>query len=170
MKTLKESILADMDDVINRGESDLKSAFNIPTVKDFYKDYDRQYTINWNCPLLFNKYKNKFKTINLQHGNLDNLSGIQFKVYDPSSSRPFVHMYFISDRYRVVVKGWSWILNTSGLRNQKKEVIAGIEKIANSEILDEIMNHSYMCYNLHPGEYVMNNNKYNKYINDYLYK
>ena len=163
MKTLKESILADIDDVINRGEEDLIKAYNIPTVKDFFKDYDRQYTINWNCPILFDKYKNKFKTINLQHGELNNLSGIQFKVYDPSSSRPFVYMYFISDRYRIVVKGWSWILNTSGLRNQKKEIIEGIKKIANN--LDEIMNHSYMCYNLNPGEYIMNNNKYNKYIN-----
>lgn len=165
MKSLKESILANMDDVINRGEEDLIKAYNIPTIKDFYKDFDYNNVVLWDCPLLFDKYKNKFKNIKLQLGRLDNLSGIQFKIYNSGTPRPFVYMYFISDGYRIVVKGWSWILNTAGLRNQKKEIIEGIKKIANPEILDEIMNHSYMCYNLKTNEYLMNNDKYTKYIN-----
>ena len=39
MKTLKESILADIDDVINRGEEDLIKAYNIPPTTDTRERY-----------------------------------------------------------------------------------------------------------------------------------
>lgn len=65
MKTLKESILSDIDISIDRMDKDLEVALNIPTKKDFEKsDYcSNVYGIKWYCPDVIDKYRNKYAFI-----------------------------------------------------------------------------------------------------------
>ena len=62
MKTLKESLLDNMEDIIARGEDDIKKALNIPTVKDFVKNpyHSKQTSVTWICPSIVKKYKTKY--------------------------------------------------------------------------------------------------------------
>lgn len=60
MRTLKESILSDMEDTIARGEKDAKKVLNgnVPTIKDFHRmsPMSPWEGVEWECPLLMKKF------------------------------------------------------------------------------------------------------------------
>ena len=67
MKTLKESLLKDMEDTLESGEKDVDNVVKgiIPTVKDFQKNPYASYEqiVIWKCPFLMQKYKQKYPEI-----------------------------------------------------------------------------------------------------------
>lgn len=73
MKTLTESILANMDDTLNI-KNPYKVVYPLPTSKDFVKNsYVKSYSVKWQCPELIKPYLNEIE-------NVDNgvkLKGIQ---------------------------------------------------------------------------------------------
>lgn len=57
MKTLKESLLNDIDSTLST-KTPYKELYPLPTVKDFIHTYMRSYSIKWQCPALIKPYLN----------------------------------------------------------------------------------------------------------------
>lgn len=57
MRTLKESILSDMEDTLSIGNDDVKNIINgdVPTHKDFKVLYNVARGVMWKCPILVKK-------------------------------------------------------------------------------------------------------------------
>ena len=58
-KYIEEGLLGGMEDILDRGEEDLRKAFNVPTIKDFRGTSGNRFIriIDWICPELFEKYE-----------------------------------------------------------------------------------------------------------------
>ena len=154
MKTLKESILADMDDVINRGDSDIEKALNIPTIKDFVNNpYSKgQTSIKWICPFILDKYKKKYPDM-----VKDTWTGFEFMLDTYNKRMVDLHIYltdsteFVS--HKKVLGGWSDTFIGANLRTYKKMTIDTVNALAKDEkLLDKLMEHSYKAFKLNNSE------------------
>lgn len=145
MKTLKESLLDNIDDIINRGEDDIKASLNIPKVRDFERNphYNKMLGVTWMCPDILKKYKQKYPDMVLPE-----YKGIEFSL-DTSYSRVVsVYLYFKTEKAFVSSKkfitGWDGQLIGSTLPTYKKMIINVITKLANNpKLMDELMEHAY---------------------------
>ena len=88
MKTLKESLLADIDDTINKGEDDI---YNIPSIDDFQKDpyNSRNFFVPWWIPHIMQKYRSKYPEIlsysdSLRSCSFSNSSSVIMDTTPPS--------------------------------------------------------------------------------------
>lgn len=57
MKSLKESLLADIEDTLSISNPYILE-YPIPSIKDFYRLSNGQYKLEWQCPKIINKYIN----------------------------------------------------------------------------------------------------------------
>lgn len=151
MKTLKESLLDDMEDVIARGEDDIKKALNIPTVKDFVKNpyNSKQTSAKWICPNIIKKYKTKYPDM-----VYDQWTGFEFMLDTYNSRMTDLHIYLTDSTEFVsrkkVLGGWCDTFTGANLRNYKKMTIDIIEAFAKKpELLDKVMEHAYKATKLH---------------------
>lgn len=146
MKTLYEGILDDMDNILDRGESDLESALNIPTIKDFQQNpYNKKYySVSWKCPFI-DEYKRKYNWIP------ENYDYIAFCL-DTSLIRVVDLNIFVAEKKDIVSKkkfipGWRDGFIGANLRTYKKMVINYITKLAhNKKALDEIFEYANIAY------------------------
>lgn len=101
MRTLKESILDDMESTLSITDDDVRqSLYPVPTVKDF-DNYYRGYTfVDWMCKPYIQEYANKLNlTLRPIHGNhtisnTDMLNGIRVCIYG-SAKDAEIKTYFI---------------------------------------------------------------------------
>ena len=143
MKTLKESLLADIDDTINKGEDDI---YNIPSIDDFQKDpyNSRNYFVIWWIPHIMQKYRSKYPEI-LKPG----FDGLGFYI---DTVWKKLKIYFINNAnyrksLRVILRAWD-DTPIRGKTNQiKQEVIDMITKLAkNPKYLDRFFEQEYENY------------------------
>lgn len=148
MKTLKESLLDNIDDIINRGEDDIKTSLNIPKVRDFERNphYNKMLGVTWMCPDILKKYKQKYPDMVLPE-----YQGIEFSL-DTSFSR-VVPMYFYFKTEKAFVSSKRFIPGIDGqlvgakLPTYKKMVINAITKLANNpKLMDKLMEHAYKSW------------------------
>lgn len=148
MKALKESLLDNIDDIINRGEDDIKASLNIPKVKDFERNphFNKMLGVTWMCPDILKKYKQKYPNMVLPE-----YQGIEFSL-DTSFSR-VVPMYFYFKTEKAFVSRKKFIPGIDGqlvgatLPTYKKMVINAITKLANNpKLMDELMEHAYKSW------------------------
>lgn len=150
MKTLKESLLADMDDVINRGESDIEKALNIPTAKDFFNNpyFKGQISVKWICPFILDNYKKKYPDM-----VKDTWTGFEF-ILDTCHKRMVdLHIYLTDNTeflsHKKVLSGWNDTFVGANLKTYKKMTIDIVNALAkNEELLDKLMEHSYKAFKL----------------------
>lgn len=150
MKTLKESLLDDMEDVINKGESDIEKSLNIPTVKDFQKNpySSKAHSVKWICPAIIEKYKNKYPDM-----VKDIWTGFEFMLDAYSPRMTDLHIYltdsteFVS--HKKVLGGWCDTFTGANLRTYKKMTIDIVNSLAkNPDMLDKVMEHAYKAFKL----------------------
>ena len=148
MRTLKESLLDNMEDVIDRGEDDIKKALNIPTVKDFVKNpySSGQTSVKWICPRIVEKYKTKYPDmVN------DKWTGFEFMLDAYNKRMTDLHIYltdsteFVS--HKKVLGGWCDTFTGANLRQYKKMTIDIVDILAKKpELLDKVMEHAYKAF------------------------
>lgn len=64
MKTLKESLLNDIESTMKTGNSPYALKYPVPTVKDFVKSiYSKHNSVKWQCPELIKPYINEIASI-----------------------------------------------------------------------------------------------------------
>ena len=143
MKTLKESLLGDIDDTINRGENDI---YNIPSIDDFQQDpyHRRNFFIPWWIPHLMQKYRSKYPEI-IKPG----FDGIGFYI---DKEWKELKLYLINNiNYNKLLKislfAWTDTPITGKIDNNKKEVIEMITKLAKEhKYLDRFFKQEYESY------------------------
>ena len=148
MRTLKESLLDNMEDVIDRGEDDIKKALSIPTVKDFVKNpySSGQTSVKWICPRIVEKYKTKYPDmVN------DKWTGFEFMLDAYNKRMTDLHIYltdsteFVS--HKKVLGGWCDTFTGANLRQYKKMTIDIVDILAKKpELLDKVMEHAYKAF------------------------
>lgn len=151
MKTLKESLLSDIEDTLANGEKDINTALKIPSVKDFVKNpYNgKQTSVTWICPRIVEKYKTKYPDmVN------DKWTGFEFMLDVYNSRMTDLHILltdsteFIS--HKKILGGWCDTFTGANLRNYKKMTIDIINTLAKKpELLDKVMEHAYKATKLH---------------------
>lgn len=140
MKTLKESLLTDIDDTINKGEDDI---YNIPSITDFQKDsyHSRNYFVPWWIPHIMQKYRSKYPEI-LKPG----FDGIGFYI---DKEWKELKIYLINNTnynksLRIVLFAWTDTPINGNINTNKKEVIEMITKLAkNPKYLDRFFEQEY---------------------------
>jgi hypothetical protein len=147
MKTLKESLLDNIDDIINRGENDLKDNLNIPKIKDFERNphFKKMVGVTWMCPDILRKYKQEYPDMVLPE-----YQGIEFSLDTSIRGGRIVplYLYFKTEKAFVsskrFISGWDGHLTGSNLSTYKKMIINVITKLANNpKLMDELMKHAY---------------------------
>ena len=140
MKTLKESILADMDNIINKGDNDI---YNIPSITDFEQDlyYKRNYFVQWWIPYVMQKYRSKYPEL-IKPG----FDGIGFYI---DTKWKELKLYLINNinnkkSLKIPLFAWDDTPINGKINNIKKEVIEMITKLAkNPKYLDRFFEQEY---------------------------
>ena len=140
MKTLKESLLADIDDTINKGENDI---YNIPSIDDFQQDpyHGRNYFVHWLIPHIMQKYRSKYPEL-LKPG----FDGIEFYI---DKEWKELKLYLInninnSKSLKISLFAWTDTPINGNINTNKKEVIEMITKLAkNPKYLDRFFEQEY---------------------------
>lgn len=170
MKTLKESLLADIDDTINKGEDDI---YNIPSITDFQKDsyHSRNYFVPWWIPHIMQKYRSKYPEI-LKPG----FDGIGFYI---DKAWKELKIYLINNinyhkTLRVLLTSWTDTPIIGKIDNNKKEVIEMITKLAKEpKYLDRFFKQEYEDYEsreLYRTKYIKKDNLNRDDISDEDYE
>lgn len=151
MKTLRESILGDMDSTLDNMESDAKTELynlnNIPTVKDFDKNFtnNKWHEVTWYCPNVIKRYRSMYPD-NVP-ADADSIS----IVLDATFSKVVdCNIYFTTGKgtkgmthRKRSIRGWNDGMVGSNLRTYKKMAISILYNLAHKpEILDEVMKYS----------------------------
>lgn len=140
MKTLKESLLADIDDTINKGEDDI---YNIPSITDFQQDpyNSRNFFVPWWIPHIMQKYR--FKYSELLKPGFDGIGFYIDKVWKE------LKIYLINNTnynksLKHVLFAWDDTPINGNINTNKKEVIKMITKLAkNPKYLDRFFEQEY---------------------------
>jgi hypothetical protein len=147
MKTLKESLLDNIDDIINRGEDDIKDSLNIPKVRDFERNphYNKMLGVTWMCPDILKKYKQKYPDMVLPE-----YQGIEFSL-DTSYRVVTLNLFFKTEKAfvsrKIYIPGIDGQLVGATLPTYKKMVINAITKLANNpKLMDKLMEHAYKAW------------------------
>ena len=147
MKTLKESLLDNIDDILDRGEDDIKTSLNIPKIRDFEKNphYNKMQGVTWICPYILERYKRKYPDMVLPEHK-----GIEFDI-DTTYRVVDVNMYLKTEKAFIsrkqFIRGWGGQLIGAKVTVYKKIVIDLITKLANdSKLMDEFFEHAYKAF------------------------
>lgn len=147
MKTLKESILSDIDSQLDHGNMAVDNLNTLPTVNDFARNIynNRWHEATWYCPNVLNMYRSKYS--DLIPKDADSIS----IVIDASFGRVMdCHIYFatgkgtkgMTQRKRTIV-GWNDGFVGSNLRTYKRMAISILNGLAhNHDKLEEVFKYS----------------------------
>ena len=151
--SLKESLLDNIEDILDRGESDIEKSLNIPTVKDFVKNpySSGQSSAKWICPDIVAKYKKKYPDMVNDHW-----TGFEFMLDAYNKRMTDLHIYLTDNTefvsHKKVLPGWCDTFTGANLRTYKKMTIDIISTFAkNPDILDKVMEHAYKAFKVKSG-------------------
>ena len=145
MRTLKESLLDNIETTMANSASALDGEFNIdtlPTVKDFEKGvFNRKWhQANWYCPNIINKYRSKYP--DFVPAAADSLSIILDAEYGRVVD---CNLYFSTQGYAKLksISGWNDGFVGANLRKYKQVAIDILTKLAKDpHKMDELMEYS----------------------------
>lgn len=167
MKSLRESLLGDLEDNLANGDKDMIESMNIPTVKDFEKyAYNRDMCyVDWFYPNLSELLK-KYPKI-----NTNNYNAIRFILNNGFKHSCLLNIGLTNNPKTLFgqsttnhLYGWSSAFSWSNLRTYKKMTINIIDKLAkNPALLDEVLKHANYCQDFAERD------EYSKYKNKNLY-
>lgn len=148
MKTLKESILSDMESTLSVTDNDAKNIINghVPKLKDFHYISSVWYGVNWECPILIKKLaKDVEKVMQKYNDNYDaeNIIGMNC-MYRKSLSRGHMifglYLYDKNDR-RFNIRGIGGTTEAIGARDAERLILKFIKYVCNDHnILDKMAN------------------------------
>lgn len=131
MKTLKESILSDMDSTIDSVDNAYSVLYPVPTVKDFVKTLDGN-SITWQCPELIKQYIHEFKFDKDKEyisAIKNSITGIRCVIYkDKTIATQFVDEYSDFGYIDDICGVGDWVSNS--LSVSKKVCVEFLKKLA----------------------------------------
>lgn len=151
LRHILEGLLKGMDDTLNSGDADLRSAMNLdtlPKVKDFkkypYTSMDWT-TAAWYCPNVLAKYRSKYPDMVEK-----NFTAIHIIIDKYSNRLVHVDLWFAESTDNVcrkkAVQGWTDGF-TATVAKCKGIAIDMITFLANNpEKMDEVMEYAYECF------------------------
>lgn len=157
MKTLKESLLDDIETTIANGASVFDAEFNtdtIPTPKDFesYKSIGGKiHRAQWYCPNVIKRYRSKYPDFILNNSEIDSII-IVLNIQTNPNERPVadIELYFGSKtaKYGISplqsISGWKTKDTGGTVQKYKRNVIDTITKIAKDpHKMDALMEYAY---------------------------
>lgn len=147
MKTLKESLLGDLEDNLAKGDN-ISYILDVPTIKDFVRSNGGYQILIWYCPDIIQKYIDKHPVLSKYYNGKHPHTGFKFvvekiygkKQYDIDIILTCTDKY---DKYGYN-RGTRTGLDARGITNVtisqcKKSVIKVIEKMANDESIMDIV-------------------------------
>ena len=146
MKTLKEyigeGILAGRETIKSNIEKNITDVLNIPKIKDFKQTYKGVYTLVWDCPMLFNKYKKLYPNL-----IEDKYTCFQFEIDNYIYRNPQLHIKLAVNNTpgssSTILPGWDEGFCGANMNIYKSMVLNFIEKLANNQkLFDDIMEYS----------------------------
>lgn len=147
MRTLKESLLSNIDGQLDAGDKAVNGLDTLPTVKDFEKNFlnNKWHEVTWYCPVVLDVYRSKYSE--LIPKDADSISA----VIDAGFGRVMdCHIFFTTGKgtkgmsYRKkVIAGWNDGFVGSNLRTYKKMAISILYGLANDhKKLEEVFKYS----------------------------
>jgi hypothetical protein len=148
MKTLKESLLSDIDKTLSVTDNDVKTLINgiIPTIKDFHyiSKTSPWYGVNWECPILIKKFANDVEKV-MQKGNDDykaeNIIGISCVYRKALSAGHMIFGLYLYDKneQRFNIRGICGTTERIGARDAERLILKFIKCVCNDHsILDKM--------------------------------
>ena len=149
MKTLKESLLDDIETTMANAASAINSEFNIdtlPTIKDFEKGLynNKWHQALWYCPNIVKKYRSKYP--DMIPNDVDSI----MIVLDTTYGRVVDCNLFFTTRSQFgisklkTIVGWNEGFVGSNLRKYKQMAIGLLTKLANNpDKMDKLMQYSH---------------------------
>lgn len=146
MKTLKESILSDIDTTLSVTNDDVKTVVNgiVPTIKDFHRISMVWDGVTWECPLLIKKFAKDVEKIMQKYNdnyNAENIVGMNCMYRKALSVGHHIFGLYLYDKddRRFNIRGIGSTTERIGVTDAKKLILKFIKCVCNDHsILDKM--------------------------------
>lgn len=146
MKTLKESILSDMDITLSATDDDAKKVLNgnVPTIKDFHYISNIWYGVNWECPFLIKDFAKDVEKIMQKYNDnykAENIIGMRCMYRQALSTGHMIFGLYLYDKNgrSFNIRGIGSTTERIGARDAERLILKFIERVCNDHsILDKI--------------------------------
>jgi hypothetical protein len=149
MRTLKESLLSDIDTTLSMTDDDVKTLVNgtIPTIKDFYRnisDMSPWTGVEWECPLLIKKFAKDVERVMQIHNdgyNAENIIGMRCMYRQALSRGHLIFGLFLYDKNKRMfnIRGIGSTTERIGIMDAKKLILKFIKCVCNDhDILNKM--------------------------------
>ena len=146
MKTLKESILSDMDVTLSMSDNDAKKVLNgnVPTIKDFHYISNIWYGVEWECPLLIKKFaKDVEKVMHIYNDGYkaENIIGMRCMYRKALSAGHLIFGLYLYDKDKrdFFIRGIGSTPECIGARDAERLILNFIKCVCNdNSILDKM--------------------------------
>lgn len=146
MKTLKESILSDIETTLSVTDDDVKNIINgdVPTIKDFHRISMMWEGVEWECPLLIKKFAKDVEKVMQKYNDnyiAENIIGMRCMYREALSRGHLIFGLYLYDRNgrNFNIRGIGSTTEGISPIDAKKLILKFIEYICNDHsILDKI--------------------------------
>jgi hypothetical protein len=148
MRTLKESLLSDIDTTLSVTNDDVKTVVNgvIPTIKDFHymSKQSPWYGVTWECPLLVKKFAKDVEKVMQKYNDdykAENIIGMRCMYRGSLRSGHLIFGLFLYDNNerRFNIRGIGNTNEAIGARAAERLILKFIEHVCNDHsILDKL--------------------------------
>lgn len=149
MKTLKESLLSDIDTTLSVTDDDVKTVVNgtIPTINDFHhiSPMSPWEGVEWECPLLIKKFAKGVEIVMQKHNdgyNAENIIGMRCAYRKALSRGHLVFGLFLYDKNKrsFSIRGIGSTTERINTMDAKKLILKFIKCVCNDHsILDKMV-------------------------------
>lgn len=149
MKTLKESLLSDIDTTLSVTNDDVKTVVNgtVPTIKDFHQISPTSpwEGVEWECPLLMKKFAKDVEKIMQKHNDnyiAENIIGMRCMYRKALSSGHLIFGLFLYDKNKqnFNIRGIGSTTERISPMDAKKLILKFIKLVCNDHsILDKMV-------------------------------
>lgn len=145
MKTLKESILSDIETTLSITDNDVKNVINgdVPTSNDFHRIATIWYGVDWKCPLLIKNFAKDVEKVMQKYNNdykAENIIGIRC-MYRKSSTGHLLFGLYLYDKNEqgFTIRGIGNTPERIGENDAERLILKFIEHVCDDYgILDKI--------------------------------
>lgn len=146
MRTLKESILSDIETTLSVTDDDIKNIINgaVPTIKDFHRISMMWEGVEWECPLLIKKFAKDVETVMQKHNDdykAENIIGMRCMYREALSKGHLIFGLYLYDKNgkSFNIRGIGSTTERISPMDAKKLILKFIEHVCNDHsILDKL--------------------------------
>lgn len=146
MKTLKESILSDIETTLSVTDNDVKNIINgdVPTIKDFHRISMMWEGVEWECPLLIKKFAKDVEKVMQKHNDdykAENIIGMRCMYREALSKGHLIFGLYLYDKNgkSFNIRGIGSTTERISPMDAKKLILKFIEHVCNDHsILDKL--------------------------------